>query len=53
MEESESSGTKVQIFKSCIKPHDEDLRVLEANWMKKGFKGMKYGQDIFTDQLSS
>jgi hypothetical protein len=53
MKESESSGTKVQIFKSCIEPHDEDLRVLETNWMKKEVKGMKYSQGIITYQLSN
>lgn len=53
MKESENSRTKVQIFKSCIEPHDEDLRMLEANWMKKEVTGMKYSQNILTYQLSS
>ena len=53
MKESESSGTKVRIFKSYIKPHNEDLRVLETNWMKKEVKGVNYSQDIIIYQLSS
>ena len=53
MEESESPRTKVQILQTCFQPCDEDSRVLEVNWMKKGVKGMKYSQDMITYQLTS
>lgn len=42
MEESDSSGTKVQILQTCFQPCDENSRVLEVNWMKKGVKWVKY-----------
>lgn len=36
--ETQSSGTTVQIFKSCVESHIEDLRVLGVNWIKKYVK---------------
>lgn len=48
---NESSRTKVKIHKSCVKPNDKDLRVLEVNWMKKEVKGVKYRQSRITHQF--
>lgn len=37
-------GTKMLILKSCDGPHDEDMRELVVNWMRKEVKGMKFSQ---------
>lgn len=41
----------MQILKSYVELHDEDLRVLEVNWLKKDVKGTKYRQSRITHQL--
>lgn len=49
--EIQSSGTKVQIFKSCGEPQDEDLRALGVNWMKIDVKGIKFRQNMIINQF--
>lgn len=53
MKQIQSLGTKMQILKSYFAPHDEDLRVLRVNWMRKEVKRMNYSKNIIIYQLST